>query len=156
MREKVVLPKFRVPGLRSHWSIRALWVVAGLVFVQMGVFALLMWKQQEPEAVAAEAAGAPSSASAAPAAPVARLEAAKVPASKSTANAGEEAPSTSAAVAARGDDAPLKKKRFRRHSARRGHRAVGGSTKVLAKAGGPAKKSSKKSDAIDELLKRFK
>jgi hypothetical protein len=150
MREKVVLPKFRVPGMRSHWAMRALWIVGGLVLVQMGVFALIIMRQ--PGAEAADV----SAANAAPAAPVtasapAATETAPAPVTAKPAGKPAEAPAATASA----ESAPLKGKRFRRHSYRHARRSSAASAKVLAKAGGPAKQS-KKTDAIDELLKRFK
>jgi hypothetical protein len=153
MREKVVLPKFRVPGMRSHWAMRALWIVGGLVLVQMGVFALIIMKQ--PGAEAADATAAAPIAAASPAAASAPGAKALVqdPANPSVKT--PEAPPSAPTATASASDAPVRGKRLRRHSYRHARRSSAASGKVLAKAGGPSKKS-KKPDAIDELLKRFK
>jgi type IV secretory pathway VirB10-like protein len=151
MREKVVLPKFRVPGMRSHWAMRLLWIVGGLVLVQMGVFALIIMRQPGAEASDAIAPRAPVAASSPAAAPAKAL--AQDPA-KPSAKTPEAPPATPTATAS-ASDAPVRGKRLRRHSYRHARRSSAASGKALAKAGGPSKKS-KKPDAVDELLKRFK
>src|SRR3954452_22044222 len=75
MSEKVVLPKFNVPGLRPHWMILALWGVGGLVVVQAAVFVVIAWRHHTahaataapaPATAAVPTAPAPSSAAAEP------------------------------------------------------------------------------------------
>jgi hypothetical protein len=152
MNQRLILPKFNLPGRRPHWMIIALWGVAGLVVLQMGVFATMAWRHQGARAVAVEtvapqAAQAPAAAlPLAPPAPVAaaRVAMAAVPAD----TASDPAPGVSPRRRGRGHQVV-------RHPARVS-RSRPGTGRALARTGIPKASAPAKTDEIDELLMRFK
>jgi hypothetical protein len=137
--EKIVLPKFTVPGQRN-WTKWALVGVGGLIAVNLIVFGLVLMNRSgtKPAAVGPVHAEVPAATPAAPArAPsAAAAVATSAPAGATTA---EGAPAKAANKA----------------SARRSRHGHG--NRALAKASSGRTKSSAaggKSDPIDELLKR--
>jgi hypothetical protein len=93
MKEKLMLPKFRVPGQSSRWTTRIAVGVAALVVIQIGVFAAVIWRQRAASA-AALADTQREHAGAVKAAPV---MAAAEPTSARGAVTGAEAPATGGA-----------------------------------------------------------
>jgi hypothetical protein len=156
MSEKVVLPKFRLPGRRPHWMVMVLWGVGALVVVQVAVLAALAL-QRHPD----EAAAAPAATTTAPAAAAAHATAstpAPAPAVASTAAAPTTAPGSRvltggmpAPTAPLADGAVARRPVHHRSHHEHGH---GAPARTLAKAGRPEAPS--KPDALDELLKKFK
>jgi len=151
MSEKVVLPKFRLPGRRPHWMVMVLWGVGALVLVQVAVLAALALRHPD-EAAAAPVATTPSPAAAA--APATASTPAPAPAVASAAAAPTTA--TGSRVLTGGMPAPTAPlpdravaKRPVHHHSRHGTPA-----RTLARAGRPEAPS--KPDALDELLKKFK
>jgi hypothetical protein len=145
--EKIVLPKFTLPG-QTNWVKWVLVGVGGLVAVNMIVLVLVVSKRTGVEATAV----APSAAAEVPAVqassppPAAQPKAAVAATASATAVA---QPETAAPAAA---EAPKAKA-----SARHAHRSRGSSHRALAKAGSTGQRSSSGgTDAVDELLKRFK
>jgi hypothetical protein len=139
--EKIVLPKFTMPGQRN-WVVYALAGVGGLVVVSVIMFAVVVSKGGAvPSAAAARAnvAEAPLAASAMPV-PVAQPKAIALAA---------VAPTSPPDVAKEASPAkPVRSSSHRPHHGR---------TKALAKAGSAGgHPHSWKPDALDELLKRFK
>jgi hypothetical protein len=136
--EKLVLPKFTVPGQRN-WMPLALAGVGGLVVVSVIAFGTVVWKNKN----APVAAAAPVSAKVAEATP------APAPAAAAQPRQALAAMATPPADVAKGE-APA----VRPAKAHRSHHAHGSK---LARAGAaPHARSSGKNDAIDELLKKFK
>jgi predicted anti-sigma-YlaC factor YlaD len=135
--EKLVLPKFTVPGQRD-WLKWVLVGVGGLVAVNLIAFAVVLSKRTGAHASAVTSAKAddvPLAPSATPtpvAQPKAALAVATAPVDTATPK----------------DDVPAKAKAP-------SHRSHHGHGKALAKAGSGARRSGKP-DALDELLKRFK
>jgi hypothetical protein len=151
MSERVVLPKFRVPGRRPHWMVLALWGVAGLVAIQVAVFAVIAWKHQEPapDPVAQPApqlaASLPAAAPATPAIRPAPAPTATSVAARPTMTGGMPAPAAMAMDSGR------------HHRARPRAASQGGGGKSPSRAGVAAKSTpAGKPDALDELLKKFK
>ena len=149
--EKIVLPKFTVPG-QNNWIKWVLVGVGGLVVVSVLAFGVALSRRTGTHAVAVspvnadEAPLSPSAAPRAPAQPAAHLAAAAaVPAD--TAAAQGQGPGQSPSK----DELATRTKSVshRSHHSRVTH------TKTLAKAGSNGKTAGK-SDALDELLKRFK
>jgi hypothetical protein len=58
MSEKVVLPKFDLPGSGPHPAVRALWIVGGLLGVAMLVLGGAMWRHQAAQETAEQEAKA--------------------------------------------------------------------------------------------------
>lgn len=148
MKQDLVLPKFKLPGTRSSWVAKALWIGGGLVAVQLVALALVLWKNQNGVIAPTVAATAPSTPAVATVTP-----APIVPARA------EAAPAL--AVAKEPISAPAPNKVSARKT-RSGHRAGKSSPRTLAKASAHASKASPKkadsprNDAIDDLLKKFK
>jgi hypothetical protein len=147
MSEKLVLPKFHLPRRGPHWMVMALWGVAGLVVIQIAVFAVIAWRHQGGQAAAVTdpAASAPASAPAAqvvPAAPPPAAEA--VPAASRPTMTGGMPPPT--ALASR--------KTAIRHRARSHGPARG--AKATARTGVAKPEGESKSDELDDLLRKFK
>jgi hypothetical protein len=139
--EKLVLPKFTVPGQRN-WMPWALAGVGGLVVVSVIAFSMVVWKNKSAPTAAAAPVPAkvvePTAAAAPTAVPAAQPRTALAAVATPPADlAKEEAPAARPAKA---------------HRSHHGH-----GSKSLARAGGsPHARSSGKNDAIDELLKKFK
>lgn len=145
MSEKVVLPKFRVPGRRPHWLVLVLWGVGALVVIQVAVLAALTLRHRD-EAAAAPAAPPSGATAAAPAAAPAAV-ASTAPASPKAVGGqvltgGMPAPT-----------APLPEPAVARRPVRhRSHHAA--PARALARGG--RSDAPSKPDALDELLKKFK
>jgi hypothetical protein len=155
MNQRLVLPKFSLPGHRPHWMMIALWAVVGLVVVQVGVFATMALRHQGArtvavEAVASQAAQVPVAALppslAAPAPPP--LTMAAVPAEPGVQPATDRAPAVSPRRRARGHHFI--------HHAPRVSRARPPTGKAVARTGIRKSSPPAKTDEIDELLMRFK
>jgi hypothetical protein len=145
--EKIVLPKFTVPG-QTNWAKWVLVGVGGLVVVNLVAFGLVVSKRSGVQATAV----APSAAAEVPAVPAAAARPTPPPSAAvaTTATAPAAAQPEAAAAAA---PAPVKAKAASTHRARRSH----SSHKALAKAGSTGQRSSTgKADPLDELLKKFK
>jgi hypothetical protein len=149
MSEKVVLPKFNVPGLRPHWMVMALWGVGGLVVIQAVVFAVIAWRHQGAEAAAA-AASAPPAVAAAPAARVPDPVAAPAVAPSAAAIKGAGLPAPGAAVAT-----PPRRAAVARHA---GRHAVGSKAKPMARVSTTkrSRPTALRNEELDELLRKFK
>jgi hypothetical protein len=138
--EKLVLPKFTMPGQRN-WMAWALASVGGLVVVSLIVFGVVVWKNKtQPQ-------------------PLAHLPAQTLEAPLAAAARPVPAPQPKAALAAAAATAPDVAKEVAPAKSTKAHRAhhSRGSGKALARAGASSHtRSSGKPDAIDELLKKFK
>jgi cytoskeletal protein RodZ len=166
MSEKVVLPKFDLPGSGPHPAVRALWIVGGLLGVAMLVLGGAMWRhhaaqetaEQEAKArVAAQLAEADAATQAAKAKTVAKND-------SKTASKTETAATKSAPVAGATTSAtPTVAAESHHHATSSKHHGASKAASkgnVLAKSdthGKPAPLSKKKGDdAIDKLLASFK
>jgi hypothetical protein len=58
MNEKLVLPRFNVPGDGTHGAVRALWVTGTLVVLATLILGLAMWRHRAIEVANAEEAAA--------------------------------------------------------------------------------------------------
>jgi hypothetical protein len=146
MSEKLVLPKFHIPRRGPHWMVMALCGVAGLVVIQIGIFAVIAWRRQGDQAIAvrepARAPGTEQTAQVVPA--VTTPVTAPVPTARPTMTGGMPPPTA----------VPTKKvashHRIRSHASGRGG-------KTLAKTGVAKRESPPaKSDELDDLLRKFK
>jgi hypothetical protein len=163
MSEKVVLPKFDLPGSGPHPAVRALWIVGGLLGVAMLVLGGAMWRHQaaqetaEQEAkarVAAQLAETEAATQAAKVKPVAKLDKSDAATAKSASATGSTASAAPPAVATESHH----------HAAASRHHGASkpaGKASALAKSdtthGKAAPLSKKKGDdAIDKLLASFK
>ena len=146
MSEKLVLPKFHIPRRGPHWMVMALCGVAGLVVIQIGVFAVIAWRHQGDQPVAMpEPARAPVAEQVAPVVPaVTPPVAAPVPTARPTMTGGMPPPTA------------VPTKRVASHHRIRPH-ASGRGGKALAKTGVAKHESAPaKSDELDDLLRKFK
>jgi hypothetical protein len=164
MSEKVVLPKFDLPGSGPHPAVRALWIVGGLLAVSMLVLGGAMWRHHAAEEAAAQEAKAKiaqqaAEAQAAKAKALAKAEAAAAKDSQtkdgqtkgSAPATGTTTPSASPAVAA---DAHHRASGSHRHAKATGKGNALAKTDTHAKA--PPLSKKKGDDAIDKLLASFK
>jgi hypothetical protein len=154
MDQKVVLPKFNVPGLRAHWMTRALWAVGALVVAQAVVFGVILTRRESSPATPGplQATALPTSALPAPAATTpAATSAPPVPVPVAAA-AAPTAPTPAAPALA--TESPARKARGAHHRSVAHHARRGGGRSVAA--AGATRKSAAKSDELDDLLKRFK
>jgi len=145
MSEKLVLPKFQIPRRGPHWMVLALCGVAALVVIQIAVFGVIAWRHQGEQAAAPPdpAISAPASAQAVQAVPAATPAAAPVPAAARPTMTGGMPPPT--ALPAR--------KVATRH---RVHPRAGRGGKAVARTAATKPESAPKSDALDDLLRKFK
>jgi hypothetical protein len=164
MSEKVVLPKFDLPGKQIHPAVKLLWLVGGLLTLSMSALGLALWrhhsmevaeenrKQAEIAAKTAQANAETERAKARQAEAVAQVAMARAKA-EAEANAKKNPPSgDSKQVAVAG----------RHHGGHHGAAKAGSKTTVAkagtddkAKAG--AKSGGKKGDdVVDKLLASFK
>jgi hypothetical protein len=148
MNDKFLLPKkFDLPG-QKHWTSRALWCAAGVLGVQVVLFAAVLWRHQSAQATALSSVQVAqpvqaTTLAAAPAAAAPAVAAAPVAASAPVAVATQEKPVATKAQ-------PTRKKAASRRSSSR-------SSKVLAsRSSTGARKGSKDGDSLDALLKRFR
>lgn len=146
MKQDLVLPKFKLPGTRTTWVTKALWVGGGLVVLQLGALALVLWKNQSAGAPPTVVVAAPIPPVVVTARPVAPVHAQAAPA---------------LAVTKTADVTPAPTKVSAR-KARSSHRVGKSSSRTLAKASplasktAPKKADAPRNDAIDDLLKKFK
>jgi hypothetical protein len=142
--EKIVLPKFTVPG-QTNWVKWALVGVGGMVALSVVAFGVALSKRNAADATAA---ATPKSAEV-PLAPSATPR----PVNQPSARLAAAVPTDPAPAA---EEAPAPRVKASSHRPRRAH----GGHKTLAKAGSgsSASTSSKsgKSDPLDDILKRFK
>lgn len=144
--EKIVLPKFTVPG-QTNWVKWALVGVGGLVALSVVALGVALSQRKAPDATAAAAPKAVE----APLAPSATPRPVPKPSATLAATA-TPAPDTAQAA----DEAPAKKPAS--HRPRRAH----SSHKTLARASSSNNSSARssaaagKSDPLDDILKRFK
>jgi hypothetical protein len=172
MSEKVVLPKFDLPGQGPHPAVLAVRVCAGVLAVSLIFLGVAMWRQHSLQLAAearaqaliaeraAEAAAAAEAAKARAAEAAAKVEAAKLAAAaRNTTPKAEASKTTVADAGAAGATAGTGASR------RHGHRHGGATalkatrSKGLAKSDDkkPARPGSKRDDAaIDKLLASFK
>jgi len=182
MSDPVVLPKFELPGEKTHWAVRAAWISTGVLVVAIvGLGGVIMHRRtleveahvKREEAIARVKAEADAKVAAAAAAAKAVREAELA---DKRAKEAEAAAAKAAALAAAspdssatGGEADAKAKAAK--SAHRSHSGHGGkSSKTAAKAsppkdsgGGALKDNStslkakgSKSDPIDDMLKKMK
>jgi hypothetical protein len=160
MSEKVVLPKFDLPGDRIHPALKVLLAVGALMVVSLLILGGAIWhrrslqlaaEQRQEALIKARVAEAEAAAEAAKAR---QAEAAAKAAAEQAKLAAKLAPKTEGKLA----DASDPSKAVHRHKARKP------ASKALAKAGDTADKSSSKGSggskrddaAIDKLLASFK
>ncbi len=184
MSEKVVLPKFDLPGQGPHPAIKALWIVGGLLAVAVLGLSGALWHHHSQqiaavqEALEAKAAIAARAAEAIAATEAAKAKIAEAAAKAAAAKAGSKSngkTAGAAVVATQGDtnaetgDKPAADHHHSSHHHASAHASHGGSSgssgssgsKAIAKSDSHANKSSaasnkKKDDAIDKLLASFK
>lgn len=158
MNSKIVLPKFNVPGQRSsHFVVRALWCVGGLVAVQAGLFAFVVWQRQGADLAATTAIAQTR-------VPVVALTDSRKIAAPAVAHDGTAQSGAHSVVAeqqntkAAATDAPAQGRPTKK--AVRSNRRTSRSSHLLARAPAtnktPSSKSSRKPDPLDDLLKRFR
>jgi len=168
MSEKVVLPKFDLPGQGPHPAVLAMKVVAGVLGVALLLLVGALWRHHSLQIAAeahAEALIAERTAQAAAAAEAAKARAAEAAAKIAQAQAAAKAAAAKpagAAAAVAGDTAAATADASAHHH----HHASSSKSKALAKrddkgrseAGGkPVRATSKRDDAaIDKLLASFK
>jgi cytoskeletal protein RodZ len=165
MSEKVVLPKFDLPGKQMHPAMKVLWASVAMMVFAVGGLGFVLWrhhaqvvaeenrKQAEIEAKAAEAKAAADVAKAH--AEEAKAKVALVEAEAKKAREAKNAP----AAAGDGKQAPTAGHHHPGH-----HGSKGGAKTTVAKAGAgtdekkpPAKGNNKKGDdVVDKLLASFK
>ncbi len=163
MSEKVVLPKFDLPGKQTHPAVKLLWLVGGLLGFAMLALGGALWrhrsmelaeenrKQAEIAAKTAQANAEAEAAKARQAEAVAKVEEAKAKIAEA------EAPK----VAAPSGDAKVATTSGRHRGGHHGA-AKGGAKTTVAKGGAddkskPASKPGKKGDdVVDKLLASFK
>jgi hypothetical protein len=170
MSEKVVLPKFDLPGQGPHPAVRVLQVVGGVLALAMLILGGAMWRHHSMQVAAEARAQALIAARAAEAAAVVEAAkareaeaAAKIAAAKAATIAAKNGGKTGAAKDANGGSGDASKTLAmngagaKHHGAAHHHAAKG---KALAKTDdkkAPAKPGSKRDDAaIDKLLASFK
>ena len=183
MSDPVVLPKFELPGEKTHWAVRAAWISTGVFVVAIvGLGGVIMHRRsleveahvKREEAIARVRAEADAKVAAAAAAAKAVREAELA---DKRAKEAEAAAAKAAALAAAsggdtspgGSDADAKAKAAKTaHRSHSGHGGKGSKTAAKAAppkdAGGGAlkdnstslKAKSAKSDPIDDMLKKMK
>lgn len=166
MSEKVVLPKFDLPGQGPHPAIRVLQVAGGLMGAALLVLGVAMWRHHSMQVAAearaqaliatraAEAAAAIEAAKAREAEAAAKIVAAKA-AKEAAKLAAAEAAKASAAEAANSASSSSKSKS--RHHAKAGGKGAGKAVAAAAKTEDKKPSGSKRDDAaIDKLLASFK
>jgi len=163
MSEKVVLPKFDLPGKQMHPAVKLLWMVGGLMALAVLALGGALYRhhsmeQAEETRKQAEIAAKTAQANAEIEKAKARSEEAKMKVAVAEAEA-------KAKLAAKTAPPPVgdAKATARKHSGRHGSSSKSGSkTTVAAKAGGDDKKAAAKSggkkgdDVVDKLLASFK
>jgi hypothetical protein len=174
MGEKVVLPKFELPGDRMHPALKVLAIVGGMMVLCTAILGMALWRHHSQQMAAEarqEALIAQRTAEANAQAEAAKARAAEAAAKIAAAQAAQAAkaqaaktPSSAATLASADADAGKSTGSHRRSSS--GHHrsskatATAASTKTVAKAGGEEKKAAvakkKGDDAVDKILASFK
>jgi hypothetical protein len=159
MSEKVVLPKFDLPGSGPHPAVRALWIVGGLLGVAMLVLGGAMWRHHAAQETAEQEAKAKVAAQAAEAEAAAQAAKAKLAVKAEASAPAKGSPAAAAAPAATG--AAVAESSHHHSSGSKHHAASksAGKGSVLAKTDAhkaPALSKKKGDDAIDKLLASFK
>jgi|SRR3954470_1458600 hypothetical protein len=163
MSEKVVLPKFDLPGKQTHPAVKLLWMVGGLLALAMVALGGALWrhrsmelaeenrKQAEIAAKTAQANAEAEAAKARQAEAVAKVEEAKAKIAEAKLPKVAAAPSGDAKVATTSG---------RHHGGH--HGATKGAKTTVAKGGADAqakpgaKPGKKGDDVVDKLLASFK
>jgi hypothetical protein len=161
MSEKVVLPKFDLPGQGPHPAVRAVWITGGMLALAMLILGGAMWRHHSLQVAAearAQALIAARAAEAAAAVEEAKARAAEAAAKIAAAKAAAAHPVAVAPAKAVTDGEPTALPAAHRHAR---HHATGKGGKALAKSdpksGGARPSGSKRDDAaIDKLLASFK
>lgn len=168
MSEKVVLPKFDLPGQGPHPAVKALLVAGGLLGVSMLVLGGALWHQHSEQVAAEQAAKAQAearTAEALAAAEAAKAKAAEAAAKVAAAKSGAAAkPSPDAPKAAEASSPAVAANESHHKSSHHhgGSHAASKPGKSIAKGDAHASTKStaasnkKKDDAIDKLLAQFK
>jgi hypothetical protein len=173
MSEKVVLPKFDLPGQGPHPAVKALFAVAGLLGLAMVVLGATLWHnhsramaaEEEKKALVAQRTAEALAAAEAAKAKVAE-EQAKAAAAKAAAKVGAKPGAAQAATASAEAPAASAPAAESHHKGSSHHHASSSAShgKALAKGDGHASptpkaqaaSNKKKDDAIDKLLAQFK
>jgi hypothetical protein len=152
MSEKVVLPKFDLPGHGPHPAIRALWIAGGLVVLSSLVLGGAMWRHHSIEAAAEAKVKQEKAAAEAKIAAAAALKAAPKLATATSSSKLPDPGSSSVGASEAG------KAKASSTVSKRKHR--GSRSKAVAKSSAPAEKVAQKSSrddgAIDKLLSQLK
>lgn len=171
MSEKVVLPKFNLPGHTPHPAVRALWIAGALLVVATLGLGGAMWRHHALEVAAEErrvAEAKAEEAKASQAAAEAKAEEAKAKAAAvataAAARAAAAAQKQAALAAAAAEKASGSKPVALRSRGRvKHHGAKSAKARTLAKSSAPAgaakgskKSSGRRDDVIDKLLTQFK
>jgi ABC-type protease/lipase transport system fused ATPase/permease subunit len=172
MSEKVVLPKFDLPGKKMHPAVKMLLGAGVMLVCSIGVLVLVLWRHHSMEVaeenrkqaeIAAKLAQANAEAEAAKARQA--EAAAQVAMAKAKAEAELAAKKKGAAAASSpSDDTKVASASGRHHGGHHGSSKSGSKTTTVAKAGAddkgaktPSKGSTKKGDdVVDKLLASFK
>jgi hypothetical protein len=175
MSEKVVLPKFNLPGHTPHPAVRALWGAGALLVIATLGLGGVMWRhhslevaaeqRREAEAKAAEAKAAQAAAEAK--AEEAKAKAAAVAAAAEAKAAALAQKQAAAAPLAANSDKPASAGKpassrglrgtYKHHGAKSSKaRTLAKSSGASATAKGPKKPSGRRDDVIDKLLTQFK
>ena len=166
MGEKVVLPKFELPGDRTHPALKILAIVGGMMVLCTGILGMALWRhhaQQMAASARQEALIAQRTAEANAAAEAAKARAAEAAAKIAAAQAAKAAPPTHLASAAAPVAADVGKPSGGHHRAAGHHKtkdkSTSGAKTVAAKGPAPAETKAsqkKKDDAVDKILASFK
>jgi len=164
MSEKVVLPKFDLPGKQMHPAVKLLWAVGAMLTLSMGALGLALWRHHAMEVAEEnrkEAEIAAKTAEANAAAEAAKARQAEAAAKVALAEANAKAAANAKLAAAQEAKAGASSAGAHKHSGH--HAAKAGAKTTVAKAGAgddkpkSAGKSTKKGDdVVDKLLASFK
>jgi hypothetical protein len=161
MSEKVVLPKFDLPGDRMHPAMKMLLLVAGLLVLSMVLLGGALWRHRSMELAEEARKQAIIAARTAEAKANEAAAAAKIAEANAAAEAAKarQAEAKAGKVTAATADKPAASSSSRRHSSR--HSSKSSSKATVAKADdkkptAPTKSSKKGDDVIDKLLASYK
>ena len=162
MSEKVVLPKFDLPGKQMHPAVKLLWMVGGLMALAVLALGGALWRHHSMEQ--AEEARKQGEIAAKTAQANAEIEKAKARAEEAKMKVALAEAEAKAKLAAKAAPPPAgdAKGTARKHSGRHGSSKSGSKTTVATKAGGDDKKPAAKAggkkgdDVVDKLLASFK
>jgi hypothetical protein len=168
MGEKVVLPKFELPGDRMHPAVKILAIVGGAMLLCTAILGMALWRRHAQQMAAEarqEALIAQRTAEANAQAEAAKARAAEAAAKIAAAQAAQAAKVAAAAkpatTVAAADGAAVKSSgSHRRASGRHRSSKASSGSKTIAKSGGDdkkvAQKPARKDDAVDKILASFK